>query len=78
MLQEQFIEALRMIVATARQQPNGRMDIRDENGVAVAYVQTVEADKRRPKDMPRAERPKLKLSKRERVAAKREKLNAAA
>ncbi len=64
------------LVEAARQRPGGRLEIRDESGAVVAEVIAHELPKR-PKDMPRALRPKQKLSKRQRDAVKREKLAAA-
>lgn len=61
------------LIQGARQQPGGRLDIRDHTGAIVAHVQAYDAV-RRPRDMPRALRPKHKLSKRQRSAAKRAKL----
>jgi hypothetical protein len=65
------------LVNTAREQPGGKLDLRDESGAIVATVQAHELPKR-PKDMPRHLRPKEKLSKRQRDAAKRKKLGIAA
>jgi hypothetical protein len=73
---QQHAEWLQTMVATARQQPDGRLDITDQTGAVIATVQAHDLP-RRPKDMPRALRPKRKLSKRQRAAARRSKLTAA-
>lgn len=65
---------LDQLVEYARGQMGGRLEIRDAaTGAVVATLQTHETPKR-PQDMPRHLRPKEKLSKRQRDAAKREKL----
>lgn len=61
----------------ARQQPGGKLEFRDQTGAVVMTVQAHDLA-RRPKDMPRHLRPKQKLSKRQRTAAKRSKLAARA
>lgn len=65
------------LVEAARQAPNGQLEIRDQTGAVVATLQAHDLAKR-PKDMPRALRPKQKLSKRQRAAVKRDKLTTAA
>jgi hypothetical protein len=57
----------------AARRANGRLEIRDQAGAIVATVIAHDLPKR-PQDMPRALRPKQKLSKRQRTAAKRSKL----
>lgn len=60
------------LVRVAQQEANRRFDIRDQTGAIVATVIAHDLPTR-PKDMPRHLRPKEKLSKRQRDAAKREK-----
>jgi hypothetical protein len=61
------------LIEAARAQPGGVMQITDGAGAVVAEVRTFKTAPR-PQDMPRHLRPKLKLSKRQRTAAKHEKL----
>jgi len=74
---QQANEVVTQLVEAARREPNGRIDLRDPTGAVVATVQA-HALPKRPKDMPRHLRPKMKLSKRERDAAKRMKREPAA
>lgn len=60
------------LIGGARQQPGGVMKITDQTGAVVAEVRTFDVAKR-PKDMPRALRPKVRLSMRQRSAARRAK-----
>lgn len=69
-LQTELVTAL---VETARLQPDRKYQIRDQSGAVVATVEA-HITPTRPKDMPRHLRPKRLLSKRQRVAARREKL----
>lgn len=57
------------LIEAARRRPEGRLDITDGSGAVVATVQA-HSLARRPKDMPRALRPKQKLSMRQRRAAR--------
>lgn len=75
---EQWSEAISLLIGTAKTYPDKRLPIQDgSTGTIAAYV-VVNERPVRPIDMPRALRPKLKLSKRQRVAAKHEKLAARA
>jgi hypothetical protein len=65
------------LILMARQQPGGKLELRDQTGAVVATVQAHDQAKR-PKDLPRALRPKAKLSKRQRGAARRSKATASA
>lgn len=69
---DQINEALGMLITGAREQPDGQMPIHDQSGATVATITAHQLPKR-PQDMPRALRPKLKLSKRQRDTAKHEK-----
>ena len=68
----QMSEAIRVMIGTARDL-GGTMPIQDHAGATIATLQVHDVA-RRPVDMPRHLRPKPRLSKRERDAAKREKL----
>lgn len=57
------------LIQTAREQIDGTLHLTDESGAVVADVVAYDLPKR-PKDMPRRFRPKQKLSKRQRVAAR--------
>jgi len=72
----QLDEAVGTLVGMARWAPGGALPIQDPSGRTVATLQFHDVPAR-PQDMPRHLRPKQKLSKRERDAAKREKLAAA-
>lgn len=65
--QNHFLGAL---IASAHQQPDGVLKITDQAGAVVAEVRAFDLAKR-PQDMPRAMRPKHKLSMRQRAAARR-------
>ncbi|MGH2877083.1 MAG: hypothetical protein ACRDLV_12605 [Solirubrobacteraceae bacterium] len=69
-------ELITALIDGARQLPDRRLPIRDQTGRVVATVDAHDAATR-PKDMPRHLRPKRKLSKRQRIAARRDKLAAA-
>jgi hypothetical protein len=70
--QQQAIEMISDLVKAAQQQ-GGKFDVRDMQTGAVVATVTAYDTPTRPKDMPRALRPKQKLSKRQRVAARRDK-----
>lgn len=67
--QATFEEAVGGLIGMAQSRPGNRLDLRNEQGVVIATLQVHDVPVR-PKDMPRALRPKRKLSKRQRVAAK--------
>lgn len=69
--QQQWLVAT--LIQAARDQPNRTIEFHDEQGAVIASF-TVHELPKRPKDMPRHLRPKRKLSKRQRIAAKREKV----
>lgn len=64
---------LEQLVDIARGHPARKLEIRDLSGAVIATLQVHDIPKR-PKDMPRALRPKQKLSRRQRTQAKLEKL----
>jgi hypothetical protein len=66
---DQELAVLNALVETARRQPNGRLFLRGRQGETIAVVEAHSLPTR-PQDMPRSLRPKLKLSKRQRTAAK--------
>lgn len=70
--QQQQAQLLGGIVQLALREPGGALQIKDERGAIVATLQA-HGLPTRPRDMPRHLRPKGKLSKRERVAARRSK-----
>lgn len=70
---EQMNEALALLIGSARNLPDHELPITDEAGATVATLRFHELP-RRPRDMPRALRPKQRLSYRQRRQAKQEKL----
>lgn len=56
-------------------QVGGQVDVIDERRVVVMTITALpDAARKRPQDMPRAQRPKVKLSRRQQVKARRAKL----
>lgn len=73
---EQFVQMLYLLIEDGRRRGLNQIPIRDSSGAQIAVL-TLHMLPKRPEDMPRALRPKQKLSKRQRDSAKHKRLRKA-